>query len=273
MKIKYLLPLIFLVVVLIYLIIYLCFNVSPEKFGPIGDSVGGILGPILTFFAAYFAFMAFKKESENLNEVKTQTDILKRNLQISQEQNSKFLEDRARLQIKEKVEDIADTFQFLEDRINQLQYINRKNELITGSLVIEQLINDLGSKDNALHLMNDPSLKPIQVCNDIFSFACSITLDFKEDIKQRSLLIWELVLLYETYFSTLYSVRGVKHVFDTALTEIIQQRDSKSYPDKSWLITRNVEELQNSIEEAKSNFNLLLAEHVNSRNAKNQHWK
>ena len=83
-----LLPFIIVLVLIvsIYITIYLVFNVSPSVFGPIGDSIGGVIGPVLTLIAAYFAFRAYSKEQESLNEAKIQTQIQENNFKLAKEQ-------------------------------------------------------------------------------------------------------------------------------------------------------------------------------------------
>lgn len=77
---------IFVVIIIIYTVVYIGFEVSPKDFGPVGDSVGGIIGPILTLTAAYFAFRAYSKEQESSNEVKVQTQIQENNFKLAKEQ-------------------------------------------------------------------------------------------------------------------------------------------------------------------------------------------
>ena len=204
-----LLPFIIVLVLIvsIYITIYLVFNVSPSVFGPIGDSIGGVIGPVLTLIAAYFAFRAYSKEQESLNEAKIQTQIQENNFKLAKEQYEEQKAELARLRkladIKEKVDEIADSFEFLETKLKDLRYYIKEEPACEGVLAIEKLFSHLRNKDNIPSIGNLQILKSLEVCNEIFKYVCDITLDFTVDKKEQRILVWELVLIYE-YLSLIH---------------------------------------------------------------------
>ena len=252
-------------IVSIYITIYLVFNVSPSVFGPIGDSIGGVIGPVLTLIAAYFAFRAYSKEQESLNEAKIQTQIQENNFKLAKEQYEEQKAELARLRkladIKEKVDEIADSFEFLETKLKDLRYYIKEEPACEGVLAIEKLFSHLRNKDNIPSIGNLQILKSLEVCNEIFKYVCDITLDFTVDKKEQRILVWELVLIYEYYFSATYEVFDFETLFQTAIKSMKDLKASGSYKDPSWLNDKAIENLYTSIKHLHAVYSEILVLH------------
>lgn len=252
-------------IIIIYIVIYLGFNVSPEDFGSVGDSIGGIIGPILTLVAAYFAFRAYSKEQESLAEAKIQTKIQENNFKLAKEQHDNQKAELVRLKkqsdIKAKVDEVADSFEFLETKLKDLRYYIKDEPACEGVLAIEKLFTHLRNKDNIPSISNLQILKSLEVCNEIFTYVCDLTLNFTEDKKEQRILIWELVLIYEYYFSATYKLFDFENLFQTAIKSMKDLKVSGSYKDPSWLNDKAIEDLYTSIRHLHAEYSEILILH------------
>lgn len=240
----------------IYLIIYFYFQVKPDQFGPVGDSVGGIVGPFLTLIAAYFAFQAFSKERDSLFLTKQQFENQKAELTLQKEKS----------RIKDNVDDIADSYELLEHRIQSLQYIGKDGIYSEGANAIERLFFDLRNKDWVTSLMHSQVIRSLEACNEIFKYCVEITLNFNDDIAQKRLLVWELVLIYESIFRSNYKIYNLDEIFKIAIDKVNELKSSGSYSDPRWLEIDAIQNLYASIQHANFAFEELLMVHRTFQN-------
>ncbi|MBX7049877.1 MAG: hypothetical protein K1X40_11925 [Chitinophagales bacterium] len=240
----------------IYLIIYLCFQVQPNKFGPVGDSVGGIVGPFLTLIAAYFAYQAFSKERDSLILANKQYENQKDELNQQKEKEK----------VQVKVDDIADSYELLEHRIQLLQYIGKDGIYSEGAIAIERLFFDLRNKDWVTSLMHSQVIRSLEACNEIFIYCVEITLNFNDDIAQKRLLVWELVLIYESIFRSNYKIYNLDEIFKIAIDKVNELKSSGSYSDPRWLEIDAIQNLYASIQHANFAFEELLMVHRTFQN-------
>jgi hypothetical protein len=81
--------------------------------------------------------------------------------------------------------------------------------------------------------------------------------DYKE---VKILLLWELILIYESIFYTTYENYNMKDVFETSIAAIKKLRDSGDYSNTQWLNEQGLTDLYESVNLARANYkNLSIA--------------
>jgi hypothetical protein len=187
-----------------------------------GDSFGGFVGPVAAFFAAYFAYRTYQVQKADL---KATTDAL-----IEEREYRKIQE--AKIAVEEKIETIVDSFEFLKENVDRLYYKSVSKEVFEGVAAIEQIFIDLNKQSGPTHLMAKQTVKCLEVCNEIFNFNADNTMAFNDYKEVKILLLWELILIYESIFYTTYENYNMKDVFETSIAAIKKLRDSGEFNQK-----------------------------------------
>ncbi len=235
---------IFCIIASTYFIIYYHFHVNENQFGPMGDSFGGFIGPIAAFFAAYFAYRTYQVQKE---ELKLATDALKN------EQADKKVRE-IKIAVQEKIDTIADSFEFLKENVDRLYYKSVSKEVFEGVAAIEQVFSDLNKQAGPTHLMAKQTVKSLEVCNEIFNYNTENTMAFNDNKEMQILLIWELILIYDSMFYSTYENYNMKHLFETSIAAIKKLRDSGDYSNTQWLNEQGLTDLYVSVDLARANY-------------------
>jgi len=230
-------------IALIYALIYWFGVLPPDKFGQIGDSVGGIVTPIFSLFAAYFAYKAYLKEKRQFNLLENQ-----------------YREEKKELSRKDQIEEVADMFAYFEERISKLKYKARDGSDNKEEIAIQKLIYDLNNITNVSNMMYTPIIKSLEACNKIFVTAYDFTMKFRGAEREKRLLVWELVLLYDSYLRINYEIYNLDDIFNKAINYL---KELKAGPtsDPESLRADFIEDLYKSIKDAKKTYATLEKEH------------
>ncbi|HRF75874.1 MAG TPA: hypothetical protein PLJ00_03340 [Chitinophagales bacterium] len=235
---------VFCVIAGIYFIIYYHFHVDENQFGAMGDSFGGFVGPVAAYFAAYFAYRTYQVQKADL---KATTDGLK------EERDNKKIQE-VKIAIQEKIDTIADSFEFLKENVDRLYYKSVNKEVFEGVAAIEQIFIDLNKQSGPTHLMAKQTVKSLEVCNEIFNYNTENTMAFNDNKEMQVLLIWELILIYDSMFYTTYENYNMKHLFETSITTIKKLRNSGDYSNTQWLNEQGLTDLYDSVNLARANY-------------------
>lgn len=253
-----------IVIGFLYILLFIFAYNNPERLGPVGDFIAGLLNPLITLIAAYFAYKAYMKETDSYHLTKEELEAYKTEIKNQREENT----------YKAEVKKLEGAKKMFETFIYDLEYFNpaKEKEKLHGGDAIAAFIKRVDEVNHITSVTNSQFIHSLEACNEAFSHLCNISIDSELPDKEKKFYIWYAILAYKQYFYIAYEKPYLTTTFEKAKEQLNHLGTKENYDEKYWLSEKPLTELFESIRLVRANYNFAIDKikniNINTKQAK-----
>lgn len=244
------LKIVIILIALIYSILFFIAYNNPNELGPVGDFIAGLLNPLITLIAAYFAYKAYTKETDSYHLTKDELETYKGEIKTQREDN----EHKSEIKKLETAKKLFETF------IYELEYINPSKNKVHGGEAIAAFIKRLDDINHITSITNSQFIHSLEACNEAYNHLCNVSIESKLTNKEKKFYVWYAILAYKQYFYVAYEKPFLAITIEKAKNHLEHLRTNENYEEKYWLSDKPLADLFDSIKQVTANYNFAVDE-------------
>lgn len=247
---KFNLNYLFIGIALVYSILFYIAYKNPTTFGPVGDFIAGLLNPLITLVAAYFAYKAYTKETDSYHLTKEELETYKSEIKTQREDNAH----------KSEIKKLEGAKKMFETFIYELEYINPAKNKVHGGEAVEAFIKRLDDVNHITSITNSQFIHSLEACNEAYNHLCNISIDSELPSNEKKFYVWYAILAYKQYFYVAYEKPYLKTTVEKAKNHLEHLRTTENHEEKFWLSEKPLTDFFDSIKSVTANYNFAVAE-------------
>lgn len=224
-------------VIFLYILLFFIAYNNPDKLGPVGDFIAGLLNPLITLIAAYCAYKAYTKEADSFHLTKEELETYKSEIKIQRDDNAH----------KSEIKKLEGAKKMFETFIYDIEFVNSAKEKLHGGDAIAAFIKRLDDVNHITSITNSQFLHSLETCNEAFNHLCNVSIDSELPIKEKKFYVWYAILAYKQYFYISYKKPYLKTIVEKAKNHLGHLRNNESYEEKYWLSEKPLTDFFESI--------------------------
>lgn len=237
-----------IVIGFLYILLFIFAYNNPERLGPVGDFIAGLLNPLITLIAAYFAYKAYMKETESYHLTKEELEAYKDEIKTQREESAH----------KSEVKKLEGAKKMFETFIYDLEFTNPAKAKLHGGDAIVAFVKRMDDVNHITTIANSQFIHSLEACNEAYSHLCNVSIDSELPDKEKKFYVWYAILAYKQYFYLAYEKPYLTTTFEKAKQQLEHLRTNENYEEKYWLNEKPITDLFDSIRLVTANYNLAI---------------